>query len=202
MYQPIISNEEVNELPLKRFEGEIVIIDNLSDVAQAVAELEQEHALGFDTESKPAFKKGEYNPVALIQLAITHKVFLFRINKIGFPHELAKIIVNPKILKVGAGLRDDLVELRKFQKINPKGFLELGHAAAQAEINQQGLRKLSAIVLGFRISKAAQVSNWERAELTEQQLIYAATDAWVSLKIYEKLALEGYLKDIDKLVIG
>jgi ribonuclease D len=202
MYQPTISNEEVNELPLKRFEGEIVVIDNLSDVAQAVAELQQEHALGFDTESKPAFRKGEYNPVALIQLAITHKVFLFRINKIGFPHELANIIVNPKILKVGAGLRDDLVELRKFQHIEPKGFLELGHAAAQAEINQQGLRKLSAIILGFRISKAAQVSNWERMELTEQQLLYAATDAWVSLKIYEKLALDGYLKDIDKLVIG
>ena len=201
MYQPTITNEEVNLLPLKRFDGEIVVIDNISDVTHAVAELEHEHALGFDTESKPAFRKGEYNPVALIQLATTHKVFLFRVNQIGFPRELVHLITEPKILKVGAGLRDDLVELRKLKHLHPKGFLELGRAAAQAKIDQQGLRKLSAIVLGFRISKAAQVSNWERQELTEQQLFYAATDAWVSLKIYEKLALDGYLKDLEKLVI-
>lgn len=202
MYQPTISNEEVNDLPLKRFEGDIVVIDNLSDVPAAIRELQDEPALGFDTESKPAFRKGEYNPVALVQLAASHKVYLFRVNIIGFPRELAEIIENIEIIKVGAGLRDDLVELRKFQDVNPRGFLELGHAAAQAEINQQGLRKLSAIVLGFRISKAAQVSNWEREELTEQQIHYAATDAWVSLKIYEKLALQGYLKDIDKHIVS
>ena len=202
MYPTTISNDEVNELPLKRFEGEIVVIDNAADVPAAIEELKNEPALGFDTESKPAFRKGEYNPVALIQLAATHKVFLFRIKQIGFPPPLTDIITNPDILKVGAGLRDDLVELRKLQHIEPRGFLELGHAAAMAEINQQGLRKLSAIVLGFRISKAAQVSNWEREILTEQQLAYAATDAWVSLKIYEKLALEGYLKDMDRYIIS
>lgn len=202
MYQSIISNEEVNELPLGKFEGEVVIIDKPSDVKEAIIELRQEPALGFDTESKPAFRKGEYNPVALIQLAISHKVYLFRINKIGFPADLVEILTDPEILKIGAGLRDDLVELRKLQDIEPKGFLELKHAAAQAEINQQGLRKLSAIVLGFRISKAAQVSNWEKEELTPQQISYAATDAWVSLKIYEKLAVQGYLKEINRYIIS
>ncbi|MGK7390856.1 MAG: 3'-5' exonuclease [Candidatus Cyclobacteriaceae bacterium M2_1C_046] len=202
MYQSTISNEEVNELPLGKFEGDVVIIDNLSDVKEAIAELKQEPALGFDTESKPAFRKGEYNPVALIQLAMSHKVYLFRINIIGFPTGLIEILTDPEILKIGAGLRDDLVELRRLQAIEPRGFLELKHAAAMAEINQQGLRKLSAIVLGFRISKSAQVSNWEKEELTEQQITYAATDAWVSLKIYEKLALEGYLKEIDHYIIS
>lgn len=202
MYPSTISNEEVNELPLKKFEGEVVIINTTSEAKKAVVELTQEHSLGFDTESKPAFRKGEYNPVSLIQLAISHKVFLFRINQIGFPKELIEILADPNIIKIGAGLRDDLVELRKLTNIEPRGFLELKHAAAQAEINQQGLRKLSAIVLGFRISKAAQVSNWEREELTPQQISYAATDAWVALKIYEKLSLEGYLKEIDRFIIS
>lgn len=202
MYQSTISNSEVNELPLEKFEGETILITNPSDIPAAIKELSEEPALGFDTESKPTFKKGEYNPVSMIQLATSRKAFLFRINMTGLTSDLASILTNPDILKVGAGLHDDIKELRRLEAIEPRGFLELRDAAAQAEINQQGLRKLAGIVLGFRISKSAQVSNWEREELTEQQISYAATDAWVSLKIYEALALEGYLKDIERYVIS
>lgn len=201
MYQPTITNDEVNSLPLEKFEGEIILINDLSGVKEACDYLKEEPVLGFDTESKPAFRKGEYNPVALIQLATSQKVFLFRVNLIGVPRELSELLTSTEIIKVGAGIRDDLSELRRLANIEPQGFLELGSAASLANIEQKGLRKLGAIVLGFRISKAAQVSNWEREELTEQQISYAATDAWVSLKVYERLALDGYLKEIERYIV-
>lgn len=186
-FQKSITKEEVNQMPLQAFEGEIVLVDRLEDVQEAVQFLEQFPILGFDTETRPSFKKGKVNDVALLQLAADSRTFLFRINKIGLPQELIALLSNDSIVKVGAAIKDDVRGLQKLQDFDANGFLELQNYVSKFGIESFSLKKLSAIVLNFRISKRQQVSNWEAEELSTGQLRYAATDAWVSLKIFEKL---------------
>jgi ribonuclease D len=186
-FQKSITKEEVNQMPLQAFEGEIVLVDRLEDVQEAVQFLEQFPILGFDTETRPSFKKGKVNDVALLQLAADSRTFLFRINKIGLPQELITLLSNDSIVKVGAAIKDDVRGLQKLQDFDANGFLELQNYVSKFGIESFSLKKLSAIVLNFRISKRQQVSNWEAEELSTGQLRYAATDAWVSLKIFEKL---------------
>ena len=186
-FQKSITKEEVNQMPLQAFEGEIVLVDRYEDVQEAVQFLEQFPILGFDTETRPSFKKGKVNDVALLQLAADSRTFLFRINKIGLPQELITLLSNDSIVKVGAAIKDDVRGLQKLQDFDANGFLELQNYVSKFGIESFSLKKLSAIVLNFRISKRQQVSNWEAEELSTGQLRYAATDAWVSLKIFEKL---------------
>lgn len=186
-FQKSITKEEVNQMPLQAFEGEIVLVDRLEDVQEAVQFLQQFPILGFDTETRPSFKKGKVNDVALLQLAADSRTFLFRINKIGLPQELIALLSNDSIVKVGAAIKDDVRGLQKLQDFDANGFLELQNYVSKFGIESFSLKKLSAIVLNFRISKRQQVSNWEAEELSTGQLRYAATDAWVSLKIFEKL---------------
>lgn len=186
-FQKSITKEEVNELPLEGFEGEIVLVDQDEDLDEAVQYLKKFPILGFDTETKPSFKKGRVNNVALLQLAANSRTFLFRINKIGLPKQLLDLLADPNIIKVGAAIKDDIKGLQKVNDFDANGFLELQEYVSKFEIESFSLKKLSAIVLNFRISKRQQVSNWEAEELSFGQLKYAATDAWVSLKIFEKL---------------
>ena len=172
-------------MPLRWFEGEIVVIDQLWQVKSAAKFLSEFSVLGFDTETKPSFKKGNSNKVALLQLSAPNNAFLFRINKIGLPAEIKKILSCSKIVKPGVAIRDDIKGLQHMKSFNPDGFIELQNYAKEFGIKSFSLKKLSAIVLGFRISKSQQLSNWEANELSESQKIYAATDAWVALKIYE-----------------
>jgi len=182
-----ITKEEVQKLPLIAFEGEIYTIDSFSDVIKAVNYLEKQTILGFDTETRPCFSKGKRNEVALLQLSTEKYAFLFRLNNIGLPKELAKILANEKILKIGVALKDDVLALKKITNFEPQGFIDLQTYVKTFEIENFGLKSLSALVLGFKISKNQQVSNWEATTLTDAQKRYAATDAWVSLKIYQKL---------------
>lgn len=186
-FQKSITKEEVNQMPLHAFEGEIILIDNHDDVAEAVDYLQNQSVLGFDTETRPSFKKGRVNGVALLQLASQSRTYLFRINKIGLPSDLVNILSNPSIEKVGAAIKDDIRGLQKLNDFEPLGFVELQDYVSQVGIESYSLKKLSAIVLKFRISKRQQVSNWEAEELSSGQLRYAATDAWVSLMIYNTL---------------
>lgn len=182
-----ITSEEVNALPLRAYNGKIVLIDSVEDIENAVSEIEKYSVVGFDTESKPAFQKGEFYHVSLIQIAIPGKVFLFRINITGLTERIRDVLENPNIIKLGVALHDDIIDLKKLGKFTPKGFKDLHSLIKKHGVVNSGLRKLSAMILGFRISKSQQTSNWENETLTKRQQVYAATDAWVCLKIYEKL---------------
>lgn len=179
-----ISGEELSSLPIRHFEGEIVVVSDLSQVDAAVEELKKEAVLGFDTETKPSFRKGQMHKVALLQLSTPEKAFLFRLNYFKQPESLLSLLADPKITKAGAAIRDDIKGLCSNAQFEPAGFIELQDIAKDLGIMCFSLKKMSAIVLGYRISKAQQLSNWEADVLNESQLRYAATDAWVSLEIY------------------
>jgi ribonuclease D len=184
-YKESITKEELHELPLKQFDGEIVVITKKRDAKKAVAYLAKFPFLGFDTETKPAFKKGQVNEVALLQLSTDDKAFLFRLNQFEMPDSLLRLLSDHGIIKAGAAIRDDIKALQDKRPFNDGGFFELQDEAQRIGMKNFSLKKMAGIVLGFRISKAQQLSNWESPGLTEAQLRYAATDAWVSYKIYE-----------------
>lgn len=182
-----ISNEEILLLEMRSFRSEIILIDSEGEIDSVIAALEEHDVLGFDTETRPSFKKGEFHQVALMQLAIPGKVFLIQIHKTGLPEELLGILSNPKIIKAGVAIRDDIKALQKFKRFQPEGFIDLSIVAREKGIGVESVKKLTALLLGFRISKTAQTSNWELPTLSEKQIEYAATDAWVCLEIYRKL---------------
>lgn len=187
VYKINIDKEELAILPLIQFEGEIMLVESKEDYLSSIEYLARQKMLGFDTETRPAFKKGVVYEVALLQLATKDRAFLFRLNKIGLPNGLINILENPNIEKIGVAIRDDIKGLQKLNNFKPGGFVELQDRVKDYGILDFSLKKLSAIVLGYRISKAQQVTNWEALELSEAQQIYAATDAWVSHRIYESL---------------
>jgi ribonuclease D len=182
-----ISNAELAELPLSSFRGVIHVIENPEDLKAALQYLMDQSIIGFDTETRPAFKKGQTFPVSLLQLSTSEQAFLFRINKIGLPKGIVRILTSSEILKIGVAIRDDIKILQRIVPFKPAGFIELQDLVKDYGIESFSLKKLSAIVLGFRISKAARLTNWDTQELSEQQLIYGATDAWVSCEIYKQL---------------
>lgn len=184
-----ISNDELAELPLSSFKGVVHVIEQPEDLGFALEYLSFQTILGFDTETRPAFKKGQTYPVSLLQLSTSEQAFLFRINKIGLPIGLIRILASPKILKIGVAIRDDIKILQRIVPFKPSGFIELQDLVKDYGIENFSLKKLSAIILGFRISKSARLTNWDVHELTEQQLIYGATDAWVSCEIYKQLLI-------------
>jgi ribonuclease D len=186
-YLETITIEEIQEYDLSWFKGEIVVVDNPAVFNRIIKQLREEKILGFDTETRPTFRKGRKNKVSLIQLASGDLACLFRINKIGLPVELLKILANPGVTKVGVAIHDDIRFLKKVRKFNPEGFVDLQGFVKDFGIKCSGLKKLTAIVLGFRISKRQQVTDWEAEELSDPQKIYAATDAWVCREIYKKL---------------
>jgi ribonuclease D len=172
-YHKEISAEELMNYELSWFKGEIVIVDDLKTFSRILPYIRKNKILGFDTETRPSFRKGRKNKVSLIQLATSDLACLFRINRIGIPQELADILADHDIIKAGVAVHDDIKFLKKMVK-------DFG-------IKSSGLKKLAAIVLGFRISKRQQVTDWEAHELTEAQQVYAATDAWVCYEIFKKL---------------
>ncbi|HOU02615.1 MAG: 3'-5' exonuclease domain-containing protein 2 [Bacteroidales bacterium] len=186
-YQNNISAEEIQNYDLHWFKGRIVLVDNLAAFNSVIPALLKEKYLGFDTETKPSFRKGHKNKVSLIQFSTVDTAYLFRINKIGFPGDLSRILADAGITKIGVAVRDDIRYLRTLKKFNPDGFVDLQNYVKEFGIESSGLKKLTAIILGFRISKRQQVTDWEAKELTEAQQIYAATDAWVCREIYMKL---------------
>lgn len=188
MFKESITREELTELPLRAFDGKIVVVDTFEKLDGAIETLSKASIVGFDTETKPSFKKGVINEVALLQLSVKDKAFLFRINRIGLPIEVCKILANPKIIKPGVAINDDIKALKKVQAFKPKGFVELQENAKTLGIINFSLKKLAAITCGFRISKGQQLSNWEADKLSEAQKRYAATDAWAALEIYENIS--------------
>ena len=144
--------------------------------------------MGFDTETRPAFHKGERYNVGLLQLATLERVFLFRLNRCGFSQSLRSVLSDPKILKVGVGIRDDLKSLKRMGNYMPASFVDLQEYVVRFGIEDKSFSKLMAVIYQVRISKKQRVTNWEAPVLTEAQVRYAATDAWGALKMYLKLS--------------
>lgn len=186
-----LSREYVASLDAIRFEGEIVTVIDRTQARNAYEEMRIETELGFDTESKPSFRRGISYPVSLVQLSTRTKAYLFQIKPDFFPDELIKIFTDEKIKKIGVGLRDDIKKLKELKDFEDSGFIDLGDIASAKGIIQFGARALSARYLGRKIVKSAQKTNWARRDLTDKQKNYAATDAWACLLIYPLLLADN-----------
>ncbi|MBZ4676042.1 MAG: 3-5 exonuclease [Anaerophaga sp.] len=182
-----ITKDDIKELPLKQFEGTVNVIEDPKQITHVVEKLRNERIIGFDTETKPSFKKGVSHDVALLQLSTEEEAFLFRLNMTGFNGALTQLLSNPGIKKVGVGIRDDLRGLQHLNNFTPEGFIDIQELAPKYGIEVLSLKDLAGLLLGIRISKRQRLSNWEADSLSEGQILYAATDAWVALKIYNKI---------------
>jgi len=186
-YKKVITKEEINTFELDNYSGEIVIVETNEALAKACKEILECNLIGIDTETKPSFKKGVINQVALLQIATDVKAYIIRLKLVEMSKELAEIFSNKEITKVGIAVRDDLKDLKKIRPFNEQSVVDLNVLAPQLGFESIGAKKLSALVLGFRISKRQQVSNWEAVNLTQAQIDYAATDAWICREIYLRL---------------
>lgn len=197
-----ISKEALSKLPAADFKGHINLIDSSSQLKDALAKLREADIIGFDTETRPSFKKGLSYNVSLIQLATRDCCYLFRTNKLGYPKELIEILENPNILKVGLSIHDDFHSLRKVTQLEPEGFIDLQCFVKDYKIADNSLSRVYGILFGERISKGQRLTNWEAAELTEAQQTYAAMDAAACIKIYDYLKTGKFNpKDSEYLIL-
>jgi len=191
-YLRAFTKEDINGMPLRHFEGPIEVIRTDKQRIMALKEMAEETLLGFDTETRPVFKKGKRpGPPSLVQLATSEKAYIFQISVLPLCNGLCDLLADPDIIKTGVAVRDDILGLQKLADFEPAGFVDLSDVTAKANMQTHGLRNMAANLLGFRISKSAQCSNWAKDKLTLQQLNYAATDAWVSRELYVALAQLG-----------
>jgi ribonuclease D len=189
IFNPTISPEEIEKLKQAEFTGEIYVVDKLDyDFEVAIEYLRNQKVIGFDTETKPVFQaNAKRNGVALLQLSGADKAFIFRLTSIGMPESLCRILATKKIAKVGAAVNEDIRGLLRYTTFTPKGFVDLQNIGMNWGIKEKSVRKMAAIILGMRVSKSQQLSNWEADELTHGQINYAAIDAWVCQQMYLKL---------------
>jgi ribonuclease D len=170
-----------------KFPGKIHLITNekeLNDVANLIGRATE---LGFDTETRASFKKGEIYHVALLQLATDQDAFLIRLQKINQFQIIKEVFENPNVIKVGVAIRDDIKQLKKRFDFYPENFVELQDLAKQKGLENFGLKGMTEEILNAQLSKAAKISNWDAFELTDSQIMYAATDAWVGLELYRRI---------------
>jgi ribonuclease D len=179
--------EALNDLPLRSYGGPVHILDGARHLGDAVKRLRREHVLGFDTETRPAFQRGQSYLPALLQLAGADGVWLIHLRHLEYPNALWEVLADPSILKVGVSLDYDVKQLQLLHPFEPAGFVDLVSLSAPLGYKSAGLRNLAGNLLGFRISKGPKTSNWEREPLSEAQVTYAATDAWVGRELYLRL---------------
>ena len=182
-----IDKSELADKPRVVFSGIIEEIDTEEKAQKAIDELCKETIVGFDTETRPSFTRGQGHKIALLQLSTNERAFLFRLNKMGIPDCVAFFLSDPDIIKVGVSVKDDFSSLATRRELTPAGFVELQDLCASMGIEEKGLQKMYCILFGERISKNQQLSNWEIENLTESQRQYAAVDAWACLRIYKYL---------------
>ena len=187
-----LDKETINQFPLIRFHGSVKVAENAKAFQRYATKLRKQRVLGFDIECKPNFKRGPNNPPALLQLATSDQAFLFRLFPVMKLGPLIEILENPEIIKTGVAVKDDLQNLNKIEELKPAGFEDLAQLAQSLKIEQTGLRNLTAIFFKQRLSKSAQLSNWQKRPLTPSQINYAATDAWISRELY--LIMKARLK--------
>lgn len=186
-FQSTIDNDTVASLPAARFAGRIVIVDKNEQIEEACNDLKRYDVIGFDTETRPSFRAGVSYKVGLLQLSTPDTCYLFRLSHIRLDNRILKILGSRQILKIGADVTGDIRALHALRNFHADGFVDLQVEASRWGIEEKSLRKLSAIVLNMRVSKAQRLSNWEAEILTQQQQEYAATDAWVCIEIMMEL---------------
>ena len=186
-----ISSEAVNRLPLRRYDGPVRLVEGMRHAREAVKRLARARVLGFDTETRAAFRKGEAYPPSLVQLAAGDAVYIFRLAALKKLGGLETVFEDACVVKAGVSLAYDLRELQALAPFEPRGFADLEGLSDKAGIAANGLRPLAAIVLGFRVGKGPKTSNWARVPLSPAQIAYAATDAWVCREIYLRLVGRG-----------
>ncbi len=182
-----ISKDELAQLPVVEYHNGIIVIDSPEKIDKATEILEKQRIIGFDTETKPNFKRGQINKVSLLQLSTHEECFLIRLNKVGLPDPIKNILENPEIIKIGLSIHDDFHSLNKIFSLEPNGFIELQTYVKEFNIHDNSLARIYAILFDKRISKGQRLTNWEAEELTEHQQAYASLDALACIHIYEYL---------------
>ncbi len=182
-----ITKEELSGFVQEKFTGRIIVVQTIDEALKATAYLSGFNAIGFDTETRPAFKKGVSHQIALMQLSTEDTCFLFRLNLIGLPDCLAEVLVNPAIKKIGLSLKDDFTAIHKRKPLCPINFIDLQPFVQDYGIEDMGLQRIYGILFGKRISKGQRLSNWEADVLSDAQKLYAALDAWACLRIFNEL---------------
>jgi ribonuclease D len=186
-----ISREAMAALPIQRYAGKLCVVTTPADLEQARADLRQESVAGFDTETRPAFKKGESHLPALVQVATARAAYLFQLRHAEVFPLLAGLLSDARIVKAGVSLKDDLRALKRVFPFEEKNMLDLGSVARSRGFEQTGVRNLAGILLGIRVPKGAKTSNWAAPHLTPAQMTYAATDAWACRELYVKFRSLG-----------
>ena len=188
-----ITKEELAALPIRRYDGEVALAATPEELERAMEEIRAEGVAGFDTETRPAFRKGESYRPSLIQVATARRVHLFQLSRLDCSAAAAELLGSPAIVKVGIGLEYDLGQLKRLFPFDAAAVVDLGEIAKRQGLQQSGVRNLAGLFLGFRIPKGAQTSNWAASHLSEQQLRYAATDAWACRELYLRFEQLGML---------
>jgi ribonuclease D len=189
---PSISREAMAELPMRRYEGRVCVVTTRSELTEALADIHQEPVTGFDTETRPAFKKGERYDPALVQVATARAVYLFQLRRVDVIPGLAEYLSEPHIVKAGVAVGRDLQDLKQVFAFAEKSVVDLGVIARRRGLEQTGVRNLAGILLGCRVAKGSRTSNWAAETLTPAQITYAATDAWICRELYLRMQGLGW----------
>lgn len=195
-YRRKLSKDEINALPLRHYEGEIRLVRTQEELEEAVALLLQEKIIGFDTETKPTFRKGKLNAPSLVQCAGANIVFLFQLQWVAMGPEIASLLEAPHIIKAGVSVREDVHDLQKMFAFNPANLVDLAEVARMFKLETFGLRNLAANFFQWRISKGPQCSNWSQPNLSARQVAYAATDAWIGREVCLKMCELGLIRRV------
>ena len=192
MFKESVTPQEIEKLEYASFPGKIYVIDSVgAEFNRAIAYLRAQKVIGFDTETRPTFTPGQPQyGVALLQLSGPERAYLFRVKSMGMHRRLCNLLASEKIIKVGAAIHDDIRGLQRLRPFEPAGFVDLQKIVWEWGIRDKSVKKMAAIILGIRISKTQQLSNWEAEKLSDAQCLYAATDAWVCREMYLRLMRE------------
>jgi ribonuclease D len=188
-----ISRDDINALPIRRYEGDVRVVATREDMERAASDFAAERVVGFDTETRPSFRVGESHPPALAQAATARAVYLFPLLRMDFSSLLGELLSSKVSVKAGVGLAEDLRQLRKSFAFEPAAIVDLGAVARRHKLEKSGVRPLAAMLLGFRIPKGAKTTNWAAHRLSPQQIAYAATDAWACRELYLKFEALGMI---------
>ena len=199
MFKESVTPQEIEKLEYASFPGKIYVIDSVgAEFNRAIAYLRSQKVIGFDTETRPTFTPSQPRyGVALLQLSGPDKAFLFRVNCMGMHRRLCNLLASDKVLKVGAAIHDDIKGLQRLREYVPAGFVDLQKIVCEWGIRDKSVKKMAAIIMGIRISKSQQLSNWEAEKLSDAQALYAATDAWVCREMYLRLMREERCPLVD-----
>ena len=189
----IISKEALAELPIRRYEGRVSLVETPQELAAAREDLRQERVVGLDTETRPSFRKGETHLPCLVQAATAQAVYLFQLNRLDVFPALAELLAKPEVRKTGVGLAYDLQQLKQVFPFIVENVLDLGVIARRRGLGQTGVRNLAGMLLGCRIPKGNRTSNWAAPRLSPAQIAYAATDAWACRELYLSFERQGLL---------